>query len=160
MAKVDSRLILEIAALRQLTVGELRERYHELFGEETRCRNKDYLFKRIAYRLQELKHGGLSERARARAEALAEDTPLRRRAPKDGSYDEVLVAATRDLRLPPTGTVLRRAHAGVEHEVTVLESGFEYRGKRYSNLSSIAREITGTRWNGYGFFSLLPKGGS
>ena len=70
MNEPDDALIREILALRPLSVTELRARYLALFGEETASRNKDYLFKRIAYRMQEQKYGGLSRAAVARAELL------------------------------------------------------------------------------------------
>lgn len=60
---------------------------------------------------------------------------------------------------PATGTILpgtwlsRTWHSEV-HQVMVLENSFEYRGRRYSSLSEIAREITGTRWSGPRFFGL------
>ena len=54
----------QIAALRQIGVGGLRERYEEVFGEPTRAGNKDFLFKRIAWRIQSLAEGDLAERAR------------------------------------------------------------------------------------------------
>jgi hypothetical protein len=63
----------------------------------------------------------------------------------------------RDPRLPAPGCILRRAHGGVEHEVSVHESDFEYRGQRYRSLSKIAREITGTAWNGLLFFGLTIR---
>lgn len=44
--------------------------------------------------------------------------------------------------------------AGAEHVITVLKDGFDWQGRRYKSLSSIARDITGTRWNGYRFFGL------
>jgi len=43
---------------------------------------------------------------------------------------------------------------GAEHVITVLKDGFDWQGRRYKSLSSIARDITGTRWNGYRFFGL------
>jgi len=142
-------------------VAELRARYLELFGEETTSRNKDYLFKRIVYRLQERKYGGLTPRARARAELLAEDAPIRRRlsAGAEGDAPELVrqPPKSRDPRLPPAGEELRRTFDGAEHVVTVLDDGFLFRDKRYKSLSIIAREISGTRWNGYGFFGLLQK---
>ncbi len=157
MAKTDDSLIREMIAVRKLSMEELRARYLDLFGEETKCRNKDYLFKRIAYRLQEKKYGGLTEAARARAETLAEQAPLHRRLPP-GAADELQhVTRPRDPRLPTPGTVLRRAHGGVEHEVTILDDGFEYRGERFKSLSVLASKIAGTRWNGYGFFNLLQR---
>ena len=42
--------------------------------------------------------------------------------------------------------------------VTVLEKGFEYGNQVYGSLSAIAREITGTNWNGMLFFGLARKG--
>jgi hypothetical protein len=41
--------------------------------------------------------------------------------------------------------------------VKVLEQGFEYDSRRYRSLSAIAREITGTRWNGLLFFGLVER---
>ncbi len=159
MTKADSALIDEVDKLRALPVADLRARYLELFGEETTSRNKDYIFKRIAYRLQERKYGGLTPRARARAELLAEDAPIRRRLSPNAGAPEVVCEppSNRDPRLPPAGTELRRTFDGTEHVVTVLDDGFTFRGKQYRSLSLIAREITGTRWNGYGFFGLLRK---
>ena len=153
-SNADASLIREIAALRELTVGQLRARYLELFGEETKTRNKEFLFKRIAYRLQEKKYGGLTDRARAHAQALAEDAPIRRKLPS-GTTTEGLMP--RDQRLPPTGSVLKRTFAGVEHAVTVLDDGFEHQGERFKTLSQVAKRITGTQWNGFGFFGLLKK---
>ncbi|MCA9632834.1 MAG: DUF2924 domain-containing protein [Myxococcales bacterium] len=152
----------QLAALRNMTVAELRERYREVFGEPTRSRNKDWLRKKIAWRIQELAEGGLSERALARIEELADGAPLRRRssgngaaeAPTAGATDQ---AASRDPRLPEPGTVLTRMHEGVEHTVTVLDDGFEYRGERYASLSKIAREISGTNWNGFLYFGLQRR---
>lgn len=157
MAKRDDSLIKEMVAVRKLSMEELRARYLELFGEESKSRNKDFLFKRIAYRLQERKYGGLTEAARARAEVLAEQAPVRRRLPPGAAEELARAARPRDPRLPPPGTVLHRALDGAEHEVTVLDDGFEYRGERFKSLSVLASKIAGTRWNGYGFFGLLQR---
>ncbi len=159
MTKADSALIDEVDKLRTLPVADLRARYLELFGEETTSRNKDYIFKRIAYRLQERKYGGLTPRARARAALLAEDAPIRRRLSPNADAPEVVPEppSNRDPRLPPAGTELRRTFDGTEHVVTVLDDSFMFGGKPYRSLSLVAREITGTRWNGFGFFGLLRK---
>lgn len=153
----------ELARLREMTVGQLRERYREVFGEPTRSRNKDYLRKKIAWRIQEVAEGGLSERALARIDALAPTAPVRRRSSGNGAVPAEPVAAAepvataRDPRLPEPGTVLTREHNGVEHHVVVLDDGFEYRGERFATLSKVARAITGTNWNGYLFFSLQRR---
>src|SRR5262249_26372487 len=76
------KLADEITALERLTVPELRGRYAELFGEATRVGHKVWLLKRIAWRLQALAEGDLSERARQRALELANDADLRVLAPK------------------------------------------------------------------------------
>ena len=155
MADKDDTL-RQIADLRKLTVGGLREKYLEVLGEETKSHNKPYLFKRIAYRIQEKKHGGLSDRARRRAAELATDAPLRRRP---HLKDHVTAKATRkrDPRLPSAGSLLKRTFGKKEYTVRVLEDGFKYNDKPYRSLSAIAREITGTSWNGFGFFGLLGK---
>jgi hypothetical protein len=74
-----AQVAAEIAALSDLRLRDLSDRYEDLFGEPPRSRNRDYLKKRIAYRLQELAFGGLSDAAKRRIEELAATTPLRRR---------------------------------------------------------------------------------
>ena len=59
------------------TVGQLRRRYAELFGEESRSSNRRHLIKRIAWRIQAQAEGGLSERARRRAKELVDECGLR-----------------------------------------------------------------------------------
>lgn len=69
-----------IRALREMTVPELRERYREVFGEETRSRHKEFFWKQVAWRLQANEQGDLSERVRRRAAELADDADVRLRA--------------------------------------------------------------------------------
>jgi hypothetical protein len=160
----DATLVQTIAALKKLKVGGLREKYKEVFGEATKSSNKDYLFKRIAYRLQEKKYGGLSERAQKRAAELAKDAPIHRRPPL--AKNDALVAKEpteakrpkeRDPRLPKPGTVLSRTFKDKEHTVRVLPDGFEYKGKTYRSLSAIGALITGSACNGFAFFHLGKK---
>jgi hypothetical protein len=63
----------------------------------------------------------------------------------------------RDLRLPEAGTTIERRYQGKAVCVKVLKDGFEYDGKRYESLSSIALSVTGTRWNGFSFFGLKKE---
>jgi len=154
----------ELVALDAMTVGELAEKYRAVFGIPTRSRNKEYLRKHLAWRMQERAEGGLSPRALERIEQLAPQAPVRWRervAKREDTERPVPATArsARDPRLPPPGTVLTRAHDGVEHRVTVLADGFEYQGKRYRSLSQIARLITGTSWNGFTFFLGRTAGG-
>lgn len=154
----------EIAVLKHMGAAELRAKYAEVFGEETRSRHKDYLVKRIAWRLQSLAEGDLSERARARAAELGNDADIRMSAPRTpakAAPERTRMAEIRvssDKRLPMPGTVIIREYKGRTVAVTVLPNGFEYEGEVYRSLSAVAKAVTGTHWNGYHFFDLL-KGG-
>jgi hypothetical protein len=57
----------EIEGLRHLTTGQLKDKYRAVFGEDSRSNHKQFLFRRIAWRIQSNAWGGLSERARRRA---------------------------------------------------------------------------------------------
>ena len=145
----------DLDKLRSLSMGELRTMWKRLFGEDCRSRNKDYLQRRIAFRLQEKEFGGLSDRARRRLDELLADFEVHVRRPLPPLPG---AQAARDPRLPPVGTVLVREFRGAEHHVAVLADSFDYLGERFASLSEVARKITGTRWNGFGFFNLLnPK---
>jgi hypothetical protein len=154
----------ELAALDAMTVGELAEKYREVFGVPTRTRNKDYLRRRIGWRIQEKQEGGLSPRALERIEQLAPQAPARWHEPVT---KKAATAASgrrskpelRDPRLPPPGHVLTRIHDGIEHRVAILSDGFEYRGEHHRSLSQIAKIITGTPWNGFRFFFGNARGG-
>jgi hypothetical protein len=148
----------QLAALECMSVPELAEKYRELYGEPTGSRNKDYLRKRLAWRIQELAEGGLPERALAKIVELGDELPERWRM-RQAALHPTPPAQKRDPRLPPPGTVLVRLFQGVEHRVTVREQGFEYQGELYKTLSSIARRITGTAWNGFLFFNLQKPTG-
>ena len=159
----------EIEALRHMTVAQLKKKYAEVFGEETRSHHKHFLFRRIAWRIQALAEGGLSERARRRALEIANDADLRLRAPKTTfqqdfrlSPDSAVkgrVAAVADPRLPAPGGVVERRYKGRDIVVKVRREGFEYEGKLYKSLSAIAREVTGTKWNGFLFFGCAAENG-
>src|SRR6184192_4167316 len=105
-----------IATLQRLTMQELRVRYAELFGETTSAKNRTWLLRRVAWRLQSLAEGELSERARQRATELASDADLRITAPRVKEPVPVAqqcpqpAAPTRcsDSRLPMPGTILTR----------------------------------------------------
>ena len=155
----------QIRELEDMTVPELKEKYREVFGEETRAHHKRHLFRKIAWRIQANAEGGLSERALARAREIANESDIRVRPPK-GFLDGGATAAPtvsrrlRDARLPVAGTVLERDYKGHTVRVKVLKEGFEYDGQVYRSLSAIAREVTGTNWNGLLFFGLRQKGGN
>jgi hypothetical protein len=151
----------QVEALKRMTVRELRRRYSEVFGEESQSNHKQFLFRRIAWRLQADAEGGLSERAHQRALEIANDADLRIRAPKGFDFDaeggrcaQDKIVPDADPRRPLPGTVLEREYKGRTIMVKVCEDGFNFNGQRYRSLSAIAKEITGTKWNGYLFFHL------
>jgi hypothetical protein len=154
----------QIAALQRLTVKELRGRYAEVFGEPTNANNRDWLLKRIAWRLQELAEGGLSERAKRRAAELANDADLRvvppRAAVAEVAETPRLLRFKPDDRLPPPGSVITRPYKGDNLQVKVLAEGFEFEGKVYPSLSAVAHAVTGSHMNGFSFFRLPSKGGA
>lgn len=155
-----ARVSRELAALNRMTGQELAARFEELVGTPPRVRSKQLLRKRLAWEIQARIEGGLSDRARQRISELEAEVPARWKRVFDplakgtplAAREQHPVTPTRDPRLPPVGAVLTRLHAGKEHRVAVLDGSFEYRGKSYRSLSAIAREITGTPWNGFLFF--------
>ncbi len=155
MARKTDPIHRDLVAIDKMCVSELAEKYLEVFGEPSRSRNKAYLQKKIAWRIQELAEGGLSERAKRRIAELAKSAPLRQRPGRAAgrAADE----PARDPRLPNPGAILTRTHGGREHAVTVNADDFEFRGKRYTSLSAIAKVITGTNWNGLIFFGLAKR---
>ena len=159
----DPEVLRQLAELREMTVKELQEKHLELYGFPTRSRHKQQLFKRLCWRVQELKWGGLSERTKRRLEEIADDLDARFLPPRlSGSpgtgHREVVhhVSSGGRMSLSP-GTVLSREYGGQEHRVTALAKGFEYEGSVYRSLSAVAREITGTQWNGKLFFGLTKR---
>ena len=152
----------ELTALQTMSPAQLREKYLQVFGEPSRSGNKDFLLKRIAWRIQALAEGGLSERAKARALELARDADLRTTMPRVRDPDDGAVERTsnkplvqNNRRLPMPGAVLTRDYRGKQVQVTVLPAGFEHDGTVYRSLSAVAKAVTRSHWNGYGFFGLL-----
>jgi hypothetical protein len=165
---MDKAIMDEVENLRRASVAGLQEKYQELFQEKARSRHRKHLFRKIVWRLQALKEGELSERARGRAREIANDADLRILAPRGffsvgGEPVEIIPGdqskKINDPRLPMVGTILRRSWKGQTILVEVLPKGFRYENRQYPSLSNIAFEITGTRWNGFSFFGLMRKGG-
>ena len=152
----------EVATLKRMTVRELRTRYAEVFGEETRAGNKPWLIKRIAWRLQSLAEGDLSDRARKQAAELANDADVRLFPPKSNPSSTATAKRTKtatlaikgDNRLPPPGSVITREYKGQTLQVMVLAKGFEFEGEVYKSLSAVAKAITGQHCSGYYYFRL------
>lgn len=149
----------QIEALRRMTPAQLRDKYLEVFGEPVRTGNRDFLFKRIAWRVQSLAEGGLSERARRRAAELARDADIRMTVPRPPrtspqASQTVRPAPASQDGMPIPGTILTRHYRGRQIQVTVLPKGFEWEGEIYRSLTAVAKAVTGSHWNGRLFFGL------
>lgn len=151
-----------LARLPRLSVGELRDLHHEVFGQPTASRHKTWLVRRIAWQAQAREQGGLTEQVLAKAAAIAAGQRVRERRPADapaavGPTKLLALPASRDAGLAP-GQVLTRAWHGRDIQVTVHPDGFEFAGTIYRSLSAVAYAITGTKWNGHVFFGLKRAG--
>jgi Protein of unknown function (DUF2924) len=144
---MNDTVLARIAALKTRSMPELHDMWRELFDRGPPILGRRYLEDRLAYRIQELHFGGLSDRTRRKLDTLADQL-------------EPKAARRRDPGRPIAGTQLRREWKGIEHVVLVREHDFEYNGQPYKSLSAVARKIAGSRWNGPLFFGLRQNGKS
>jgi len=141
-------VITRLAALKNTPTADLRTLWRKLYETEPPRQNRKYLESRLAYRIQELAYGGLKPATVERLESMGENLD-------GGDVKKRRIRA--DLH-PTPGTRLIREYKGVEYCVDVTQDGFEYEGRPFKSLSSVARAITGTRWNGWVFFGLRKAG--
>lgn len=141
--KTDPAVEAELDQLPSVPIADLRVRYHELFrAEPPKAFGPDLLRRSIAHRIQERAYGGLSKETRRLLDHL-----VRAARAKPGGRIELP-------RRIKAGSELVRRWKGRSYRVMVMADGFAYGGKSFTNLSEIATEITGTRWNGPRFFGL------
>jgi Protein of unknown function (DUF2924) len=138
----------KIAALNELTAQQLRDEWRRLYRAQPPRLSRDLLIRNLAYRLQELAFGGLSKASLRKLAALTKELT--------GSGS---IVVARDSRLRP-GARLVREWRGKTHTVVVSNDGYEYAGKPYSSLTTIAQVITGAHWSGPRFFGLNHAGGA
>jgi|SRR5215213_5122135 len=132
----------EIDRIRSLGIDALRRRWRLTFGASPpKALSKEIMGRMIAYRIQEEAFGGLDRETIKLLDRLA-------RGEKPSELNRRLKA----------GTVLIREYQGERHTVTVVPDGFLWREATYSSLSTIAKTITGTAWNGPRFFGLRVPG--
>ena len=137
---------IKIEYLKQLSRAELRVLWEREFAEKAPpSLGRDILALGIAYARQERRYGGLAR------PVVKELDRLLARVLRAGTTDTSEPPTT---PLPRTGTILVREWHGAIHHVTVVEDGFLWNGKTHRSLSSIARAITGTKWNGPRFFGM------
>jgi hypothetical protein len=129
-----------------VSLDQLRREWRRLYHKDSPRISRDLLILGIAYRLQEIEHGGLGKATLRKLQTLAKTLRTTGR-----------VGPTPDLSLKPGARLVREWH-GRTHTVTVTEHGFEYAGASYPSLTKIARKVTGAHWSGPRFFGLLAKG--
>jgi len=128
----------EVGRIRSLGITALRARWRLMFGAPPPAGlTKDMIKRVIAHRIQERAFGGLDRETKKLLDRLARGK----------------TRAEFNRRLKP-GAVLVREYQGTRHTVTVVPEGFSWQGATYTSLSTIARAITGTSWNGPRFFGL------
>ena len=136
-------VVRQIDELNRMPMNALRKKWSDLFGTDSGRLGRKYLIRRLAYRIQELVHGGLSRDARTRLKELAKNPNGKRKTKREATNLQV-------------GTRLLRDWRGDRYEVVVAHDGFVYNGKTYRSLSGVARAITGAHKGGRRFFGLEP----
>ena len=151
-------ILSRILALKTASLPALQKEYSVLYdGKKAPSTNKTYLWQKIAYRVQELEYGGLPEEAKNKVKGLAKEyDPINNKAlrPNGINNNADKACISRDRRLPMPGTLITKNYKGTDIRVKILEKDFEYNGKIYRTLTAIAKEVTGSHWNGFLFFSL------
>ncbi|MFA5145349.1 MAG: DUF2924 domain-containing protein [Candidatus Omnitrophota bacterium] len=155
---MSENTITKIMDLKGMSLGELQKKYEEVFEDDkTPSNNKVYLWRKIAYRIQERECGELAEKTQGKIEEFIQKyDPINNKAlkPNNSEAPEPSKKLKRDKRLPIPGTIITKEYKDNKIQVKILESGFEYNNKTYKSLSAIAKETTGAHWNGYLFFGL------
>jgi len=157
-------IVSQIQAQQRMTVAQLRIEWERLYGEPTRSRNRTYLWRRLAWRVQEIAYGGLRDEPKERMFGLAPATFVRSQIPagfqpetNGASASPGVVGSRRDPRLPAPGSTIVREYRGQTLRLNVLDDGFELDGVHYGSLSEAARVVTGQRWNGPLFWGLRDR---
>ena len=143
----------EIAELRRMAVPELVVRYEAAFGKPPRVKHREHLWRRIAWKIQEQRFGGLSGAARKKLDELIAEIDI----PLVVERAEAKEPVHRVNGEPQVGTTLVRVWRDREVLATRTDEGWECDGVVHRSLSALAREITGTRWNGRLFFGLVKR---
>ncbi len=146
---MKSSILKQITELSELSFDNLKEKWKVLYSTDPPEYNRNFLIKRLAYRIQEIHFGGLSELARHKMKIILQENGFNESGMPDKSVNK-----KHKKEIPVIGTRLIREYKGIRYEVTIINDGFEFEGRKYHSLSAIARAITGTRWNGPAFFGL------
>ena len=149
-------VLAQIAGLKNLDHDGLCQLWRTLYGKEAPTYNRTFLVSRLAYRIQELAYGGLSDETKLKmADVLAAGGFNEMGGNRREKRKQVRRGAGKDM--PVAGTRFVREWNGRSYEVIAVPGGFEYDGRLYRSLSAVAKAITGTHWNGRLFFGLAKS---
>ncbi len=148
--RTRTSVLRQLTALQDMDREALEEKWLDLYGSEPPRFRLSFMRRRLAYRIQELFHGGLAPSVQEKFQELAANDPmasqLTRPHPITNNEGKIL-----------PGTRFIREWNGNTYEAIALEKGFEYNGKPYRSLTAIATEITGTKWNGHIWWGLKNR---
>ena len=149
-------ILQQISILNSMELDALGQKYAELFGgEKPNSPSIDHIRRKIAHRIQEKAYGGLSDEFKNKLKQFIRAyDPINNKALRQNGASQTTKDHRRDKRLPIPGAIISKIYKGTTLNVKVMDKGFEYDGKTYRTLSSIATAITGQHWNGYLFFGL------
>lgn len=142
---MNNNLTRQILNLERKTMSELKSIYAELYFEEIDTKSRNQIIRKIAYRLQELEYGFLSDKCTKKMNALANEMS------KGKKFEEI------SFFKPINGTRICKEYKGVKYEVNYSNDGFMCNGMKYKSLSAVASKITGHKTNGPKFFGINNK---
>ena len=149
MEKMEQSVLQQVTELTGMSYQTLKDRWRSLYGTEPPAYKREHIIRRLAYRIQELAFGGLSDSTRIELDRIAAE---------DEVSPSIRTLRKSKTTRPIAGTCLIRQWNGSRHVVTTTVDGFQYEGRRYKSLSAVARSITGAHWSGPQFFGLrTPK---
>ncbi len=151
-------MLSQVGALQRKSVVELQAEWLKLYGEPTRSRNRQFLFRRLAWRLQELQGGGLSDAAKDRIDKLAPEFTRARTLAVAPTTLPNEHRPRRDPRTPSPGTLIAKVYKGRELRVVVREEGLELDGTMYPTATALAKSVTGSKSiNGWLFLGITKR---
>jgi len=154
---MSDSVLRQVADLKNLTHDELKDLWKTLNGGEPPAYNRKYIVSRLAYRIQEIAYGGLSDDSREQMRRILTDGGFNENG-CDSSVRRKERATRQKRDMPVTGTRFVRDWNGCHYEVIAIPNGFDYEGRTYRSLTAVAKAITGTHWNGRIFFGLEKRG--
>lgn len=165
---MDASATTQISKLRKMDLAELQAEYERVFEKPSKSRNREWLFKVIAKKIQDNIEPESANKPVALPTLVAKferkkktrsrnvTKTAEKKVKGEKGKKQVRPIGERDKRLPKPGTTLTREWHGKKYLVKILEHGFEYGGKPYRSLSGVAKAISGQIVNGFLWFGLIP----